>query len=75
MVMGNNGIDDYKKCRQINDDFDCHAARAIRTMHIAQWSSSVASCEATRCRHWASARAVLPRRLPWSTILNETQKH
>jgi hypothetical protein len=29
MVMGDNGIDDYKKCRQINDDFDCHAAKAI----------------------------------------------
>ncbi len=36
--------------------------------HIAQWSASVASCKATRCRHWASACAVSPRRLPWSTI-------
>jgi hypothetical protein len=30
MVMGNNGIDDYKKSRQINDNFDPHAAKAIR---------------------------------------------
>ncbi len=30
MVMCDNGIDDYKKCRQIDDDFDRHAARAIR---------------------------------------------
>ncbi len=30
MVMGNNGIDDYKKCRQIEDDFNRHAAGAIR---------------------------------------------
>ncbi len=42
---------------------------------IARWSASVASCEATRCRHRASARAVSPRRLPWLTISNETKKH
>jgi hypothetical protein len=30
MVMGDNGINDYKKCRQINNDFDHHAARAIQ---------------------------------------------
>jgi hypothetical protein len=30
MVMGNNRIDDYEKCRQIDDDFDPHAAGAIR---------------------------------------------
>jgi hypothetical protein len=28
--MGDNGIDNYKKCRQIDDDFDPHAAGAIR---------------------------------------------
>jgi hypothetical protein len=32
--MGDNEIEDYEKCRQINDDFDCHAARAIwRDVH------------------------------------------
>ncbi len=30
MVMGNNRIKDYKKCMQINDNFNAHAARAIR---------------------------------------------
>jgi hypothetical protein len=30
MVMGNNGIKDYENFRQINNDFDCHAAGAIR---------------------------------------------
>ncbi len=41
--------------------------------HIAQWSTSVASCKATRCRHRASARAVSPRQPPWSTILKRTK--
>jgi hypothetical protein len=30
MVMGDNRIDDYEKIRQINDNFDPHAARVIR---------------------------------------------
>ncbi len=30
MVMGDNGIDDYKECRQIDDDFNHYAAGAIR---------------------------------------------
>jgi hypothetical protein len=30
MVMGDNRIKDYEKCRQINDDFDLHAIGAIR---------------------------------------------
>jgi hypothetical protein len=42
-------------------------------MRIAQWSASVASCKATRCRHQASAHAILPRLPPWLTISNETQ--
>jgi hypothetical protein len=28
--MGDNEIDDYKKCRQIDNYFDPHAARVIR---------------------------------------------
>jgi hypothetical protein len=37
--------------------------------HIARWSVSVASCEATRFqhRHWVCARAVSSRRTPWSS--------
>jgi hypothetical protein len=42
--------------------------------HIARWSTSGASLEATGCRHWLSACAVLLRRPPWSSILNETHK-
>ncbi len=30
MVMGKNGIDNYKKCKQIDDNFNHHAAKAIR---------------------------------------------
>jgi hypothetical protein len=30
MVMDDNVIDDYKKCRQIDDDFDPHAAGVIQ---------------------------------------------
>jgi hypothetical protein len=30
MVMGKHRIDDYKKCSQINDNFDDYAARGIR---------------------------------------------
>jgi hypothetical protein len=29
MVRGDNGINYYKKCRQIDDNFDPHAAGAI----------------------------------------------
>jgi hypothetical protein len=30
MVVGDNRIDNYKKCRQIDDGFDCHAAGGIQ---------------------------------------------
>jgi hypothetical protein len=34
MVMGKHRINNYKKCSQINDDFDDHAAGGIqRDMH------------------------------------------
>ncbi len=36
---------------------------------IARWSAFMASCKATRCRHQASARAVLPRQPQWLMIL------
>jgi hypothetical protein len=35
--------------------------------HIDRWSVSVASCEATKFRHRACARAVSARRTPWSS--------
>jgi len=40
---------------------------------IPQWSPSRASLEATGCRHWASACAVLPRRPLWLT--NSLKQH
>jgi hypothetical protein len=30
MVVGDNGIYDYKKCRQIDNNFDRHTAGAIQ---------------------------------------------
>jgi hypothetical protein len=35
--------------------------------HATRWSASVTLCEATRCRHWACARAISARRKPWSS--------
>jgi hypothetical protein len=29
MVVGDNGFDDSKKCREIAGDFDCHANAAV----------------------------------------------
>ncbi len=43
--------------------------------HIAQWSTSRASLEATGCRYWLSACAVLPRQPTWSTNLNKTTQN
>jgi hypothetical protein len=45
----------------------CNAGR------IARWSASMASCEATRCCHRASAHDESLRQPPWLTILNETK--
>jgi len=42
--------------------------------HIARWITSRASLEATGCRHWLIACAVLPRRPLWSINSNETHK-
>ncbi len=75
MVMGDNGIDDYKNAGKLTTILIPMPLGQYSAMRISRWSTSVASCKATRCCHWASARTVLPRWLPWSTILNETQKH
>ena len=40
---------------------------------IVRWITSGASLEATGCSHRASACAVSPRRLPWST--NSLKQH
>jgi hypothetical protein len=75
MVVANNKIDGEKYTRQALAILMAMRIRRCDAGRIAQWSASVASCKATRCRHWAIARAVLPRRPPWSMILNKTKKH
>ncbi len=45
------------------------------TRHIAWWSVLVASCEAPKRRHRASARAVLARRTPWSSSSSSQRIH
>ena len=37
--------------------------------HIAQYSRSRATLDATGCHHWASICPVLHQRMPWSSIL------
>jgi hypothetical protein len=76
MVMGNIGINNYKKkSGKLTTILIAMPPGKYGAMHIAQWSTSVASWEATSCCHWANAQVVLPWQPPWSTILNETQKH
>jgi hypothetical protein len=62
-----------KNTRQMLAILKAMRIRRCNAGRIAQWSASVAACGATRCRHWTSARAVLPRQAPWLTILNETK--
>jgi hypothetical protein len=74
MVVANNKIDDNKKCRQINDDFDGHGDAAVQREAHRPMEHIQASLEATGRRHQASACVVLPRWPPWSTILNKTHE-
>jgi hypothetical protein len=75
MVMGDNEIDDYKNAGKFMMISIPMPPGGYGTMHIAQWSASVALCKATRCHHQESAHTISPRRPPWSTISNETKKH
>ncbi len=72
MVVANNKINDNKKCRQIDDDFDGHGNAAVRPEAHRPMEKIQASLEATGRRHPASTCVVSPRRPPWSTILNKT---
>ncbi len=74
MAAVKNKIDGNKKYTPNAGDLKAMRIWWCNAGRIAQWSASVASCGATRCRHWASARAVLPRQPPWLTISNETKK-
>jgi hypothetical protein len=71
--VDNNKIDNAKQNTYLAGNFDYHGD-VYFVGCIAQWSTSQASLEATGCHHWASAWEVLPRRLPRSTISNETKK-
>ncbi len=74
MVVANNEIDDNKKCRQIDDNFDGHGNAAVRREAHRSVEHIQASPEATGRRHRASACVVLPRWPPWLTISNKTHK-
>jgi hypothetical protein len=74
MVVANNKIDGNKNTRQMLATLMAMRIQQGDVGRIAQWSASVASCKASRCRHWASAHAVLPRRPSWLMILNEIKK-
>jgi len=74
MVVGNNESPTTKNADESLAISMAMAMQRYDAGHIARWSTSRASLEATGCRHRASACAVSPRRPPWSTILNKTQK-
>ena len=56
-------INNEKKVMQLTTN-----ATAIQPVCITRLSTSVASCEAPKRRHRTSARAVLARRTPWSSL-------
>ncbi len=76
MVVANNKIDDNKKCRQIDDDFNGHGDAAVRREAHPPMEHIQASLEAAGCRHRASACVELPRwpPWPWTTISNKTHE-
>jgi hypothetical protein len=62
----------YVGCRRFAVDFDCHADAAVQCKAHHPMEHIQASLKATGRRHRASVCVVLPRRPPWSTILNKT---
>jgi hypothetical protein len=74
MVVANNELTATKNADELLAISMAMAMQRYDTRRIAQWSTSRASLEATGRRHWASACAVLPRRPPWSAILNKAHK-
>jgi len=72
--VGDNEIGDNKNAGKSTTISMAMAMQQYDTRRIARWSTSRASLEANGCRHRASACVVSPRRLPWSTISNKTQK-
>ncbi len=74
MVVANNELTATKNADKSLVISTAMAMQRYDARHIARWSTSRDSLEATGCRHWSSACAVSPRRPPWSTILNKTHK-
>ena len=72
MVVANNEIDEKKKFRQIDNNFDGHGNAAVRRGVHRLMEHIQASLKATGCCHQASACALSPRRPPWLTISNKT---
>jgi len=60
MVVANNKIDETKNAGKSTTILVAMAMQRYDAGHIARWSTSRASLEATGCRHRASACAVLP---------------
>ncbi len=75
MVVGNNESAITKNAGKLMAILIAMAMQRYNAGCITQWSTSGASLEATGCRHWSSACAVLPRWPPLSTILVEITKH
>ena len=73
MVVGDNEIGDDKNEGKLLAILIAMQTRRYDAGHIAQWSTSRASLEATGCRHRSSARIISPRRPPWST--NSLKQH
>ncbi len=63
MVVGNNESTTTKNVGESLAIWIAMQTRQYDAGHIAQWSTSRASLEATGCRHRASACAILPRAL------------
>ena len=74
MVVGDNKSTTTKNAGKSMAILIAMAMQRYDAGHIARWSTSRASLEATGCHHRASACTVSPRRPPWSKNLNQTQK-
>ena len=74
MVVGDNESTATKNAGKSMAISIAMAMQRYNAGRIAQWNISRASLEATGCRHWVSACAVLPRRPPWSKNSNKTHK-
>ena len=73
MVVSDIKIVVNEKCRQMLAILIAMRMWRYNAGHIARWSTSSATLEATGCCHRPSACAILPRRLPW--LANSLKTH